>query len=238
MPSPQVENGHTDIANELAEAFARLQLSGNQWRVLWVVIRKTYGWKKKEDRISLTQFEESTGLMRRHVHRALEELAERGIVTKNGYNSVTKIGNRYAITYGLQKDYSLWKQAEKREQSVPKIGNGSVPKIGTYKRKERKGAPPKNEKIENPLVFKISVPVPDPFPPLTPEMKNYATLKGYTGNLASMTEAFVLHHQKKGDKFKSWLAAWQLWLRRELEYHPERKAAVREYINLPGGSDE
>lgn len=127
--SPQAENGYTAIANEIAEAFFTLQLSGNEWRVLWVIIRQTYGWKKKTERISISTFERKTGLKRRHIFRLLKNLIERNIITKNDTTFIT--------TYGFQKDYSKYKPLPKMTYSV-KIGNETVTKIGAHKRKERK----------------------------------------------------------------------------------------------------
>jgi len=34
MASPQKENGHIDIANEIAEALAKTKLSPDEWRIL------------------------------------------------------------------------------------------------------------------------------------------------------------------------------------------------------------
>lgn len=98
--SPQAENGHIDIAHELAEAFYKLQLSGYQWRLLWVIVRQTYGWKKKQDRISITFFQQRTGIDRRNIAHALSDLAERRIIVKNN--------NGFIVSYGIQKDYVKW----------------------------------------------------------------------------------------------------------------------------------
>lgn len=122
--NPQAENGHIDIANEIAEAFSRLQLSGNEWRILWVILRQTYGWHKKTDRISYTQFEQRTCLKRRHIQRGLGNLIARDIVTR--------IGNGRAITYGLQKNFTKWLSLPKmvtNEQIVTKKCNLSLPKM-------------------------------------------------------------------------------------------------------------
>jgi phage replication O-like protein O len=129
MASPQVEDGHLRLSNELAEAFARLQLSGNQWRIFWVIVRQTYGWQRKSAQISVTRFQQMTELDRRHVARAIKALVSRKIVAK--------IGNSFVATYGLNKDYSQWKSLPKLTRakignsSVAKIGNGTVAKIGT-----------------------------------------------------------------------------------------------------------
>jgi phage replication O-like protein O len=100
MASPQVENGHIDIANELAEALARVNLTGHESRLLWCILRKTYGWHKKTDRISYSQFAEATGIDHRHVGRALASLKARNLIICQG--------NGYSLEYGLQKDYDQW----------------------------------------------------------------------------------------------------------------------------------
>lgn len=138
MANPQAENGHIDIANEIAEAFFRLQLSGNQWRVLWVIIRQTYGWHKKSDKISITKFEQKTGLKRRHIHRALSDLIERSIVTK--------IGNGRLEELSLQKDWEKWgslpklvtnkDRYQKSPSSLPKMVTTSLPKLVHTKEKK------------------------------------------------------------------------------------------------------
>ncbi|MCX5804185.1 MAG: replication protein [Proteobacteria bacterium] len=121
MASPQKENGHIDIAHEIAEAFYKLQLSGNEWRILWVIFRQTYGWHKKTDRISVTQFQQRTNLKRRHVSRALKDLIDRYIVTKNDTTFIT--------TYGFNKDYSKWLPSPK--MADVKIGDTPVSKLVT-----------------------------------------------------------------------------------------------------------
>ncbi len=129
MANPQKENGHIDIANEIAEAFFKLHLPANAWRVLWVILRQTYGWKKKADKISYTQFQQRTGLDRRNTARALKLLVDRNIIVKNVTTFIT--------TYGFNKDYSQWKPLSKMSLS-DKIDNETIVKIDTHKRKERK----------------------------------------------------------------------------------------------------
>lgn len=80
MENPQWENGHIDIANEIAKKLSSYHLSGNEWLILWVVFRKTWGWHKKEDAISLTQFERETGLSRPSVKEALNKLVGKKVL--------------------------------------------------------------------------------------------------------------------------------------------------------------
>lgn len=42
MAKPDINNGHIDIAHELAEALMKINLSGYQYRIIWVIFRKTY----------------------------------------------------------------------------------------------------------------------------------------------------------------------------------------------------
>ena len=145
MANPQTEDGYTKIANELLEAMCLLHLSGNQWKVLHTVIRKTYGWNKKADWITSTQIAEATGVHRCHVSAALKTLAERGIIIRDG---------RYI---SIQKDYEQWQTGnlyihdfvtkngnKSKRRSVPEsvtectdIGNKSVPiLVHTKERKQ------------------------------------------------------------------------------------------------------
>jgi phage replication O-like protein O len=100
MASPQVENGHTIIANEIVDAMCRVNLSAYESRIAWFILRKTYGYHKVTDRISYSQFEQGTNLKRWHVARTIEKLLARKIITR--------IGNGYDIEYAFQKDYELW----------------------------------------------------------------------------------------------------------------------------------
>lgn len=119
MANPQVEDGHIDIANQIAEALARIRISGEENQCLWVVFRKTYGWRKKEDKISLSQFSKVTGLNRPAVARALKRLLSKKILL------VIKKDNSQVNTYRFNKDFDKWEPLEKRK-SVIKKDNSQV----------------------------------------------------------------------------------------------------------------
>lgn len=97
MANPQAEDGHIDIANEIAEALMRTNLSAYQGRILWAIWRKTYGWHKKEDLIPLNQLVAMTGIAQPHVSRTLKELKLRRILTQSG------------MKLSFNKDYTQWK---------------------------------------------------------------------------------------------------------------------------------
>jgi hypothetical protein len=70
-------------------------LTGGEFKVLWYILRHTYGWQKEIDAISLSQFERGiyskrknewadrgTGLSRPTIVRALNSLQEKGFISK------------------------------------------------------------------------------------------------------------------------------------------------------------
>lgn len=124
MASPQREDGHLDVANELAEALAYAPLSGTQFRLLWVILRKTYGWQKKMDMISASQFADATGIHRKVVERELRELTQRRYIIAWG-------DNHHPKTYGIQKDWQAWDDGEVGTKMLPlraPSGNQNDPK--------------------------------------------------------------------------------------------------------------
>lgn len=112
MASPQVENGYTKISNELLEAVIAIRLSGEESQVFWHLVRKTYGFGKKEDAISMGQFSKATGINRPCICRALNKLIAKNIVIKKD--------NRKANIYCIQKDYTKWKVLSKKITVIKK----------------------------------------------------------------------------------------------------------------------
>jgi len=97
MASPQTEDGYTEIANELLEAIIKTPMSDYEHRVFWLIVRKTYGYKKKSDWISQKQIVEYTGILKQHVSRTINKLYKKNMIIKEGKN------------LAVQKDYEQWK---------------------------------------------------------------------------------------------------------------------------------
>lgn len=77
MPNPQlqVENGNfTRIVNPLIEELIKVPFKGCELQVAMFIIRKTYGFLKVQDEISLTQFEKGINRSRPTVVKALANL--------------------------------------------------------------------------------------------------------------------------------------------------------------------
>ena len=126
MASPQVEDGYTMIANELLEAISRKLLSGDEHRIFWTILRKTYGFKKRTDQISLSQFVLATGINKQNICRVLSKLIKK--------NMIIKIDNKSIRSYSIQKDYTTWEPLSKKTTAM---GEGRL-SINEVKEKIRK----------------------------------------------------------------------------------------------------
>jgi phage replication O-like protein O len=161
MANPQLENGYTKIANELLEAICRIRLSDYEHRVVLMVIRKTYGYNKKEDWISLKQLSEETEIKLPHISRTIKKLLNRNIIAKQKRK------------VSIQKDYEKWLPKEvsnkvtqrgnvtqtgnkeklpKEVSEVTQRGNKKLPKqVDTKERKkliQKKGVAPYQKIID------------------------------------------------------------------------------------------
>lgn len=95
-----LSNGYTRIANEIQKLKPRLRMSGREWQCLEAIIWLTYGWNKKQDRVTNTVISELTGLSDSHVSDAIKLLAGRGIIF-NRKQGVMKI-------VGINTELSAW----------------------------------------------------------------------------------------------------------------------------------
>lgn len=142
--SPQLEDGFMKIATELAVALSRINLSAYEARVLWCIFVKTYGWQKKTDRISFSQFEELTQLKRWHIARTLNLLVDRNIIIRKGSGQT--------LEYGIQKDYDLWKNT--RHSHTKPLPNEVTKTITS----------PGNEPLPNQVTETVTYPGNEPLP--------------------------------------------------------------------------
>lgn len=123
MASPQKENGYTAIANEIMEALSRFRINGEARQVLDWILRKTYGFNKTEDAISLSQFVLGTGLKKNTIIKALSKL--------RFLNLITQKGNAIANTYRFNKNFDTWKALPKKV-TKPKKGMAITQKGKKY----------------------------------------------------------------------------------------------------------
>ena len=113
MTTPQVEDGYTRIANALLEALARARLSGRELAVALAVVRLTYGYAKKADRLSASQLASVTGIPARKIGELLRSLEAKSILI------VERRGSGRIPTIQIDKQIATWSM---RASTYPHTG--------------------------------------------------------------------------------------------------------------------
>ncbi|OLR20686.1 replication protein [Enterobacter kobei] len=98
-----LENGYLRLANQIQDALCIVELSGREFRVLNAIVRLTYGWSKKSDRITNSLIADKTTLKVKHVSEAVLSLAYRNIITlrrigQTRYIGINTILDKWAYT--------------------------------------------------------------------------------------------------------------------------------------------
>lgn len=147
MANPQKEDGHTSLAHEILEAMYIAPFSKIEYRILLFVLRKTYGWQKKKDKISLSQFDDALPDSIRNIIRGLKDLVRKNVLFCEVGN-----GRSNPSQYQLNKDYEAWKFKEKISTTTApkKIRRPKVKKAEARARSSeaKKPDPPQPPKVE------------------------------------------------------------------------------------------
>lgn len=91
------DDGYARLANMLLEEYAGADLTKRQFKVLLAVLRLTYGWNKKIDRISDSQISEIARLPVKRCNEAKLQLVEMNILIQRGRQ------------FGPNKNISEWR---------------------------------------------------------------------------------------------------------------------------------
>jgi len=145
MANPQLENGHTRIANEILDALIAANLSGHEFRIALLIIRKTYGFQKCEDTVSLSQMMKATGFKKIRCSQVINKLQLQNIVT------VTENCNGLYKKYKFNKDLDVWAIPLQKSVTVTEKRYRPLQKSVTTKEtitKERKDIVPHTQIID------------------------------------------------------------------------------------------
>lgn len=128
--NPQLEDGHTRIANELFEALLRYPFSGGELKVVLAIIRLTYGWQRTQRVIRQREVARLTRISLRQVKRLLRTLRDQGVLFRDRHS--------LPHTFQLNKGYYGWKHwgttlSPEGDTHVPSAGDTGVP---PYKEKK------------------------------------------------------------------------------------------------------
>ncbi|WP_447867206.1 replication protein [Rahnella bonaserana] len=115
-----LDDGYTRLATMLLEEYAGANLNRRHYKVLLAVLRLTYGWNKKSDRMTDQQISDICKLPRQKVNEAKNELISMKIIIREG--------NRI----GPNKNVSEWdfSQCHQNGDTVTKVVTKSVTKMG------------------------------------------------------------------------------------------------------------
>jgi len=123
----QVENGNfTRIVNPVLDALVSTPISGSELRIVFAVIRKTYGFQKSEDSISLSQLQEKTGISKRNIIYLLQNLEAKKILIISREKQQCNLirFNKYIDTWVVQNSaYQVKKNRELAKVSSAKLRN-------------------------------------------------------------------------------------------------------------------
>ncbi|MBA7491463.1 hypothetical protein ES702_02009 [subsurface metagenome] len=107
----RIEKGnYTKIPNEVIEAIYQQELSENQSKILWFIVRKTFGWEKDQEIITLDVFAENLNLIKPRICEAILKLQQRNIIT----DKRNKI-------YQIQMDVERWLPKKKNKKALKVI---------------------------------------------------------------------------------------------------------------------
>lgn len=202
-------------------------LSGAEAKILLFIVRKTFGWQKREDRISITQMADGTGVSPRHAMRGVKTLVAMGIVIEHAESGKT-------TSYRLQLDGSRFNLPG--AQNVTPDRMSPVTEGNRTPDKRYRGTPDKREYTEtqelNPLretQTRESAPArvsrtqpypkpepkrPEPEPPddFEPdsESREYALAAGCDPNVEK--RKFLNHYAKDRVWFRDPQAAFRSWI--------------------------
>lgn len=98
--TPQLEDGYTRIANELLLAIIKFKFTERQYKVFFAILRKTYGFNKTNDEISLSQLSAICELPINHVSTIISQLVKLNIILKKQ--------GKYAHNLMINKRYDTW----------------------------------------------------------------------------------------------------------------------------------
>lgn len=131
-----LSNGYTKVANEIQQLKPRLRMSGREWQCFEAVIWLTYGWNKKQDRVTNTVIAELTGLSDTHVSDAIKALAARKIIFSEKQGMMKLVGVNTELSAWIIEKPETGTKFPKTGKSFPKTGKRFPETVDTqYKNK-------------------------------------------------------------------------------------------------------
>ena len=217
MSKPKLNQGFMQIAtgekhNDVFSALISARLNSTEYQVVLLVMRKTWGWKKKEDWISLSQFVQLTGKSKQAIVNASNSLVKKNVLVKKTVPGVKTI-------YSFNKNFSSWQELTSKDNCTSKENCTSKASFTALVKKtvHTKETLTKEKKVSKEKK--------------TSKKGKYSSIKSLTqtdfeslANKYGTTPSFVadcydtmVNWQKsRGAKKKDWRATLANWVKREL----------------------
>ena len=80
MAKPKIKDGYTRIVNPILENLVKSGLNGSELAIVLHIIRKTYGFQKKQDEISISQFLKAIPITRQTLCTSIKNLKLMNII--------------------------------------------------------------------------------------------------------------------------------------------------------------
>lgn len=129
----QIDDGnYTRIHYAILEELAKVRLSPPEFRALMFLLRQTYGWNKKEDMISLTQWVKATGDTRPVVNDTLRKLITKRIVYRRKEGLSFFYGfNKYVEQWDASVYFVDHERSKRFKKAQPSTPTGTSSYTGT-----------------------------------------------------------------------------------------------------------
>ncbi|TET24498.1 MAG: hypothetical protein E3J76_02805, partial [Candidatus Aminicenantes bacterium] len=86
------------IPEKIFEALSRLVMGSKEWRILMIILSRTFGSNESSAAVTLDEFVELTKIKKPHVCHAISNLEDRNVINKTSFKTTT--------IYSLQLDSS------------------------------------------------------------------------------------------------------------------------------------
>lgn len=98
-----------------------LKLGHAEFKILMFICRKTFGWHKLSDRISLSQIQKATGFVKNHITKAIKSLCEKGLLRKlkTGEKGTEKTYYEIILTEDSNNSYQYLKDTPPSIFKIP-----------------------------------------------------------------------------------------------------------------------
>lgn len=131
---------HTQTPNSFFDESLKEIGSLMELKVVLAIIRQTFGWQKRKDRISISQLEQITGLPRRSVQRGISQALEHQYIERE------PIGQSFLYSLKLATACHP-RQYVASDNVSPELATGTALEPATICRPQKKGIKEKEESV-------------------------------------------------------------------------------------------